>query len=295
MRGAFCAAVLILTSAPAQSQQPDVLRQLVGLWTAEWVSGGSSKVEQVQFNRNALNRHTAALPFLPGLATITLCQGQGCAGADIVVSGTGFDCLYTYSTYNTNQFAWIYKGGNGACPPSAKFTRAGKELDEIATLKKQLEDERQRLTAERRRLDEEIARRQLEDEKQRLLDERRRVDAKAQENRVRQSTLETREAVATRQPTYQSGSGATAKPHWCSEQSRFTDFEITICSNGILSQLDIQLENLYGSLIQSRPTSSVASIRATQRAWVQRRTSCGSSSSCLRQLYENRIQELNSY
>ena len=63
MRGLFCGAtILIVASAPVQSQQPDVLEQLVGLWTAEWVAGGSSKVEQVQFNINALNRQTAALP-----------------------------------------------------------------------------------------------------------------------------------------------------------------------------------------------------------------------------------------
>jgi hypothetical protein len=117
-----CVATL-LANASAQSQQIDVLRQLVGLWTAEWVAEGRSKVEQVQFNRNALNRHTAALPFLPGLATITLCQGQGCAGADISVSGTGFDCLYAYSVYNRRNFAWTYKGGNGGCPPSAKFRK----------------------------------------------------------------------------------------------------------------------------------------------------------------------------
>jgi hypothetical protein len=124
MRGLFYgAAILIVASATAQSQQPDVLRQLVGLWTAEWVAGGSSKVEQVQFNRNALNRHTAAWPLLAGLGSITLCQGQGCGGADIVVSGTGFDCLYAYSIYNPNEFVWTYKGGNGGCPPSAKFRK----------------------------------------------------------------------------------------------------------------------------------------------------------------------------
>jgi hypothetical protein len=116
-------AVLILASIPAQSQQPDPLRQLVGLWTAEWTTGGNSRIEQVEFIKNALNRHTAALPFLPGLATITLCQGQGCAGADITVSGTGFDCMYAYSIYNQNEFAWTSKGGNGGCPPSAKFVR----------------------------------------------------------------------------------------------------------------------------------------------------------------------------
>jgi hypothetical protein len=103
---------------------PDVLRQLDGFWTAEWVAaGGGSKLEQVLFSKNGLNRHTAALPFLPGLATITLCQGQGCAGADIDVSGTGFDCLYAYSVYGQNEFAWTSKGGQGACPPSAKFVR----------------------------------------------------------------------------------------------------------------------------------------------------------------------------
>jgi hypothetical protein len=110
-------------SAPSQASS-DVLRQLEGLWTAEWVAAtGGSKLEQVLYYRNALNRHTAALPFLPGLAAITLCQGQGCSGADIAISGTGFDCLYAYSIYNQNEFAWISKGGNGGCPPSAKFLR----------------------------------------------------------------------------------------------------------------------------------------------------------------------------
>lgn len=102
----------------------DILRQFDGLWTAEWVAEtGGSKLEQVLFYRNALDRHTAALPFFPGLAAVTLCQGQGCGGADIVVSGTGFDCRYAYSIYNQNEFAWTYKGGQGGCPPSAKFAR----------------------------------------------------------------------------------------------------------------------------------------------------------------------------
>jgi hypothetical protein len=119
----FSALVLLLASVSVHGQQTDALRQLAGLWTAEWVADGRSKIEQVQFNVNAVRHHTAALPFLPGLATITLCQGQRCAGADIAVSGTGFDCLYTYSIYTEREFAWTYKSGNGGCPPTATFRK----------------------------------------------------------------------------------------------------------------------------------------------------------------------------
>jgi len=121
---------LIFGSSAALSQQSDALRQLEGQWTIKWVAGGNSKLEQVQFHRNALNRHTAALPFFPGLATITVSDGTG--GSDIKVSGTGFDCLYVYSSYNENQFAWTYKRGEGGCPPSAKFLRVSLPRTDIA-------------------------------------------------------------------------------------------------------------------------------------------------------------------
>jgi hypothetical protein len=127
--------VALVLSSSAQGQETDILQQLDGLWTAEWVATGNSKLEQVQFNRNAVNRHTAALPFFPGLATITLSDGSG--GSDIKVSGTGFDCLYAYSTYNKDYFAWTYKAGGGGCVPSAKFLRVLPSRADDATIVKE--------------------------------------------------------------------------------------------------------------------------------------------------------------
>jgi hypothetical protein len=115
--------VALLLGSAANNARADALRQLDGLWTAEWTAGGNSKVEQVLFAKNVVDTRVAALPFFPGLATIKICQGLGCNGADIVVSGTGFDCLYTYSRANENQFSWSSKGGSGGCIPSSKFTR----------------------------------------------------------------------------------------------------------------------------------------------------------------------------
>jgi hypothetical protein len=88
----------------------------------------------------------------------------------------------------------------------------------------------------------------------------------------RQSALET----VTR-PATQSSQGVTVKPHWCSEQSRFTDFETAICSNPLLSQLDIQMESIYYPLIQSRSGSARETIQTTQKLLVQQRTLCGSN------------------
>jgi hypothetical protein len=122
----FLIFLVLALSSSAYSEQADVLSQLDGLWTAKWIAGGNSKLEQVLFYKNAVNARIAALPFLPGLSTIKPCQGLGCGGADIVVSGIGFECLYTYSIYNKqNEFAWTFKGGSnsGGCPPSAEFAR----------------------------------------------------------------------------------------------------------------------------------------------------------------------------
>jgi hypothetical protein len=115
----FGAAVLVIASPPALSQA-DPLKQLEGLWTVEWISGGNMKLEQVTFVKTPIGGHRVTLPFFPGLASVTL---DGSHGADIKVSGTGFDCFYAYSIYNKNEFAWTSKGGTGGCPPSAKFRK----------------------------------------------------------------------------------------------------------------------------------------------------------------------------
>jgi hypothetical protein len=123
LRLALIAAVLT-TNGPAYTQDSsDVLRQFDGLWTSEWMlPAGGTKIEQVLFSKNLLNRHAVALPFQIGLATITICQAD-CAGADITVSGTSFECHYTYAQYGQDAFYWIFKSGQGPCPPSGKFVR----------------------------------------------------------------------------------------------------------------------------------------------------------------------------
>jgi hypothetical protein len=113
---------LIIGTVTAQAQG-NALRQFTGSWTAEWVENGNSKIEQFQFNTTAIGGRVAELPFLPGLATITLCQGRDCAGGNIVVGGTGFDCVYAYSIYNAKEFAWTFKTGSGGCIRSAKFKK----------------------------------------------------------------------------------------------------------------------------------------------------------------------------
>jgi hypothetical protein len=123
------AIILALTnsSAVVQSQPSDVLNQFQGLWTAKWTLNGKSEIEQVFFINDPSDpeKRIASLPFLPGQAKIFHCSGLGCNGADLIVSGTGFDCLYAHSPYNQDQFAWTFKGGRNTanCPPDAEFTR----------------------------------------------------------------------------------------------------------------------------------------------------------------------------
>jgi hypothetical protein len=118
---------LLFASVPAQSQQSDALRQLQGLWTLKWTAQGRSNVQRVLFASDPADgaKRIASLPFLPGQVSIFHCQGLGCNGANLVVSGSGFDCLYSHSIYTPNEFAWTFKGGTntGGCPPDVEFRK----------------------------------------------------------------------------------------------------------------------------------------------------------------------------
>jgi uncharacterized protein YecT (DUF1311 family) len=242
----------------------------------QWVdaSGEPIRIEKASFGWDV---------WLAKYGQAAIVESNGEFGSHVKVSGrtntsVGYECYYYISLLSSRQMSWALRHGDPAiCPSLGLFTRAfsSQELSELDTLKKQLEDEKQRLDEERRRLD-------------------ANARAKTEELRYRQATLDAREAELARQRKSQSGSGVYVRPHWCAEQSRFTDPETAICSNSMLSQLDIQMEAIFGALVQSRSASSIASIRVSQRAWVQRRNFCGSDMSCLRQLYEGRIQELNS-
>jgi hypothetical protein len=121
------ALILHNAGAGAQSQQSDPLNQFEGLWTAKWTVHGATEIEQVLFTSDPsdVEKRIASLPFLAGQTRIFRCSGLGCNGADLVVSGTGFDCLYAHSRYNEDRFAWTFKGGTNTakCPPDAEFTR----------------------------------------------------------------------------------------------------------------------------------------------------------------------------
>jgi hypothetical protein len=131
MRGLFFGlAALMLVSAPAQSQQSAALKQLLqppGVWTATWTAGGNSHQAPATFigQPGDPNKVFAQLPFLAGQVTISECVGLGCSGANLDVSGPGFDCLYNYLPQGQDMFVWTFKGGQNTtgCPPDAQFTR----------------------------------------------------------------------------------------------------------------------------------------------------------------------------
>jgi len=136
MRVTFYSAVCLMLASrnPAYSEQSNALNQLQGLWTVKWTAQGNMNVQQTFFiaDPSDFNTRIASLPFLPGQVRISYCQGMGCSGANIDVSGTdfdgkGFDCLYNHSRYDENKFAWTYKNGTSTkvCFPDAVFERVG--------------------------------------------------------------------------------------------------------------------------------------------------------------------------
>jgi len=71
--------------------------------------------------------------------------------------------------------------------------------------------------------------------------------------------------------------------------------EYTICDNGELAELDIQMSNLYFRAINSLGGLVRAQLHADQVEWLEERRACGSNVRCIRDRYIRRIRELERY
>lgn len=70
-----------------------------------------------------------------------------------------------------------------------------------------------------------------------------------------------------------------------------TKTEHAICGNGKLSQMDSQMASLYKQALVVT-CGSKNTLRAQQRAWLAGRNGCGGMIPCLKNAYQDRIQEL---
>lgn len=67
--------------------------------------------------------------------------------------------------------------------------------------------------------------------------------------------------------------------------------EVTICKNAEISGLDEEMVNAYSTAIKKGDDQK---LKASQRAWLKERNSCGFDSLCLKKIYLARISELKS-
>jgi uncharacterized protein len=71
-----------------------------------------------------------------------------------------------------------------------------------------------------------------------------------------------------------------------------TRTEKAICSNSELSNADARLARIYSQRRQSLSKYDTKGLQKEQRAWLKMRNTCSDNISCLLQIYENRIVEL---
>ncbi len=70
--------------------------------------------------------------------------------------------------------------------------------------------------------------------------------------------------------------------------------EKAICADRTLSDLDTQMATLYGVRMQIPMLMGArGAAQDEQRAWLTERAACGDDGTCLRQVYQQRIVELN--
>lgn len=68
----------------------------------------------MQFNLNVAHNLTAALPGFRGLSRIA--ETHGANGADVVISGAGYECFYTFSPVSGREVYFAFVKGNSQCP-----------------------------------------------------------------------------------------------------------------------------------------------------------------------------------
>lgn len=80
----------------------------------------------------------------------------------------------------------------------------------------------------------------------------------------------------------------------CSDSSLKTD-ERTICKHIDLNDQDVRISTMYNMLEILLPPEQKSRMVIQQREWIQRRERCGASVDCLRNEYQGRLNDLNSY
>jgi uncharacterized protein YecT (DUF1311 family) len=92
-------------------------------------------------------------------------------------------------------------------------------------------------------------------------------------------------------PTGVSPTKATSDhPSFDCGDASLNEAERTICGNGVLSKLDLDVSRSYNQLMseQAQPEA----LRNDQRNFLKKRNACGADASCLNKLYWNRFNEL---
>ena len=84
-----------------------------------------------------------------------------------------------------------------------------------------------------------------------------------------------------------------SRPSFNCQRAR-TRVERMICGDAYLGRLDRQMAQAYAALQTRLHSSQLRTLRADQRSWLADRNACVSVS-CLTAVYEDRINELDSY
>ncbi|TCT11395.1 hypothetical protein EDC22_104152 [Tepidamorphus gemmatus] len=70
-------------------------------------------------------------------------------------------------------------------------------------------------------------------------------------------------------------------------------YESTVCSNGVLAAMDLQMQTLYQVVQQLVQPQVAAQLAAGQQAFFRVREACADDATCIGQSYASRIQEID--
>lgn len=76
-------------------------------------------------------------------------------------------------------------------------------------------------------------------------------------------------------------------------RSAIRPYENTVCANGVLAAMDLQMQTLYQVVQQLVQPQVAAQLAAGQQAFLRVREACADDATCIGQSYASRIQEID--
>jgi hypothetical protein len=86
---------------------------------------------------------------------------------------------------------------------------------------------------------------------------------------------------------------SSVRPEWCRTQRSFNRAEVLVCSDPVLSRMDLQLQSAHDRVLAGLTGTNRKKFETNNDSWAASRDACNSNRACVLQSYTRRVEELD--